>query len=103
MKIDHIAFVVKDIREACDFYSTRLKLNVVFEYKDWALLRGENITLALTLEGDHPYHIAVMCETLNEIKEVGEPKLHRDGSAYYYEDDNSGNAIEWIYYSDKYS
>lgn len=99
-KIDHIAFVVKDIDEACEFYSKKLNLSVEFKYQDWALLKNESITLALTLDGKHPYHIAVQCETLDLIKDKGEPKEHRDGSISYYELDGSGNAIEWIFYPD---
>jgi catechol 2,3-dioxygenase-like lactoylglutathione lyase family enzyme len=100
-KIDHIAFVVKDIEESCKFYSKKLELNVVAEYNDWALLRNENIVLALTLEGKHPYHIAVKCATIDEVKEYGEPVKHRDGTYSVYEKDGSGNAIEWIYYPQK--
>ena len=100
-KIDHIAFVVKNINDACNFYAKKLDLTVVAKYQDWALLRGENIVLALTLEGKHPYHIAIRCETLDELKEYGESKKHRDGTISVYENDGSGNAIEWIYYPDK--
>ena len=102
-KIDHIAFVVKDIEEASLFYSKKLNMNINFKYYDWALLTNENLTLALTLEGSHPYHIAIRCETLDEVEDKGEPKEHRDGSISCYESDNSGNAIEWIYYPDKKS
>ena len=100
-KIDHIAFVVDNIKEACSFYSKKLKLDILFEYKDWALLSSDEITLALTLKGSHPYHIAVRCETLEEVEEKGDPNTHRDGTISYYEKDGSGNAIEWIYYPDK--
>lgn len=100
LKIDHIAFVVKDIDAACDFYSKKLNLSVLAKYSDWALLKNENLSLALTLSGKHPYHIAVRCETLDEIKEFGEPKEHRDGTISVYELDGSGNAIEWIVYPD---
>ena len=100
-KIDHIAFIVENIDEACKFYSEKLKLHVQFKYQDWALLKNDNITLALTLKGKHPYHIAVKCETLDLVEEKGVPDKHRDGSISYYEDDGSGNAIEWIYYPSK--
>ena len=100
-KIDHIAFVVKDIDEACQFYAKKLNLTTVAKYQDWALLKNESIVLALTLKGKHPYHIAIRCETLDELKEYGESKKHRDGTISVYENDGSGNAIEWIYYPDK--
>ena len=102
-KIDHIAFIVKDIKKACEFYSKKLNLEVLFKYDDWALLSSDKITLALTLEGKHPYHIAVRCETLDEVESMGEPSKHRDGTISYYEYDGSGNAIEWIYYPEEKS
>ena len=102
-KIDHIAFVVDDIKKACDFYSKRLDMEILFKYEDWAMLKNDALTLALTMRGNHPYHIAIMCETLDEIEDIGSPNIHRDGSISCYEDDGSGNSIEWIYYPHKES
>ena len=102
-KIDHIAFIVKNIDEGSIFYSKKLGMEINFKYHDWALLSNDSLTLALTLEGCHPYHIAVRCETLDEVEEKGYPKEHRDGSVSCYEKDDNGNAIEWIYYPENKS
>lgn len=100
--IDHIAFVVDDINKACEFYSKKLNLSVEFKYSDWAMLKNDYLTLALTLRGKHPYHIAIKCDTIDLVESKGKTKKHRDGSISYYEYDDSGNAIEWIYYPDNF-
>ena len=97
MKIDHIAIQVDDISVSVDLYVD--KLGCCIEYCDdtWALLKFDNIKLALVIQQEHPNHIAF--ETNMLIHSDKNPvKVHRDGSSSMYIKDLSGNMIELIKY-----
>ena len=97
-KIDHIALVVDHIQDAAEFYSEKLNMDCLYSDSTWALLRNEHLKIALVLEDSHPCHIAIRCESKEQLEKKGNPNQHRDGSLYVYEVGPSGNAIEWIYY-----
>ena len=59
------------------------------------MLEFANIKLALVLPDQHPPHIAV---SYDEIEEYGTPKKHRDGSEYVYIEDIDENVFELIRY-----
>ena len=98
MKIDHVAFIVKNINEAAEFYSKKLNMECAYKDSNWAILKNEYIKLALVLKGDHPNHVAILCSCIEDMPKDKKIKEHRDGSLYCYEVGPSGNAIEWIYY-----
>jgi extradiol dioxygenase family protein len=101
--IDHAAFIVDDIDKAILWYEDRVQATVKYRDKDWAMLDVYGNSLALTLPGKHPNHIALKVNNIedlpNNVFNSGEIKQHRDGSSYIYLVDPYGNAIEWIYYS----
>ncbi len=57
----------------------------------WALLKFENIALALVLPDQHPPHVAVEREN---AEAYGTLTPHRDGTASVYIRDPWGNAVE---------
>ena len=59
----------------------------------WALLKYENISLALVLPNSHPPHIAF---EKDDAHKYGELKLHRDGTSSVYVRDPSNNAVEML-------
>lgn len=96
MKIDHIAVQVDDIYEACEWYYTNFRANVLYFDETWAILEFDNVKLALTLPEKHPNHFAVEVELENYP--LLEFKEHRDGSKFYYFEDPWGNCLELINY-----
>ena len=98
MQFDHLALNVKNIHGSVEWY--RENLNAVVEYQDetWAMLNCGKIKIALTLDSQHPPHIAFRVDSISDFPEGCEIKQHRDGSWYYYDKDSSGNVIEWVKY-----
>ena len=47
MKIDHIAIPVDDIYEACGWYRAAFQAEMLYHDESWALLRFDNVKLAL--------------------------------------------------------
>ena len=98
MKLDHIAIQVEDINLSIEWYQEKFN-NIEIQYSDatWAMILIGTTKLALTVADLHPPHIAFEIQNLSEFP-TGEIKHHRDGSAYIYIKDPSGNIIEYIYY-----
>ena len=94
--IDHVAILVDHIPRAIAWYTQTFKCEVDRQNKTWALLKFDNINLALICSPTHPPHIAVLDKNLKESRD-GIMK-HRDGSVGRYEHDNAGNIIERIKY-----
>ena len=61
----------------------------------WALIEFKNTKLALVIPEQHPRHIAVKRENLEEY---GAPVKHRDGSESVYIDSPDSNTFELIRY-----
>ena len=100
MKIDHIAIVSTDIKRSVGWYSQMLKCEIEYQDETWAMLKCDNLKIALILEGSHPPHIAFKVSSSIQIPCNDEQvKKHRDGSSYYYGSDPDGNIIEWIAYT----
>ena len=101
-EIDHVAFIVPNIKEAVAWYVKNTSAIVKYFYDDWALLDVYGNKLALSLPGVHPNHVALKINNIDEFPEDAirdsEIKLHRDGSSYIYLADPYGNALEWVYY-----
>ena len=90
-KIDHIAIVVTNIKQAVNWYTKNRDCEVIYQNETWAELQFENIKLALVLPQDHPPHIAFEDDSIEGTE-------HRDGSESIYEHDTFGNIIERIKY-----
>lgn len=90
-KILHIAIPVENITEALDWYQENFDVQTDYADDSWALLRFENVGLALVLPGQHPPHFAV---ERSDAGAYGKLTSHRDGTASVYIHDPWDNAIE---------
>ena len=90
--IDHIAIQVSDINQAVKSYTDKFDCEVIYIDTTWAMLKFDNINLALVIPTEHPPHIAFIDHGIKE------GVIHRDGSEAKYEDDGFGNTIEKIKY-----
>lgn len=90
-KILHIAVPVGDITEALEWYRDNFDIQTVYSDDSWALLRFDNIALALVLPDQHPPHFAV---ARPDAERFGPLTPHRDGTASVYIRDPWDNAIE---------
>ena len=96
--IDHIAIVVDNIKESVAYYVVEHQARILYMDKTWGLLQFKNVNLALTLEGEHPPHIAFETDDLEKEYPTYEMLEHRDKSISKYIQDPSGNHIEIIEY-----
>ena len=90
-KLEHVAIAVENIERAVDWYRDRFDVETAYADDSWALLKFDNINLALVLPDQHPSHIAV--ERTN-AETYGPLIPHRDGTASVYIRDPWDNAIE---------
>ncbi len=88
--IDHVAVQVSDVSNALVYYAERFECEVTYQDTTWALIKFENINLALVTKDQHPYHFAVVDKNLSNEN----IKYHRDGIGYIYTKDLDGNFIE---------
>ena len=98
MKIDHVAINVADIKKSVNWYVENMSAKVDYEDDTWAMLSIGDTKLALTIESQHPPHVAVCVEDIKDLGEGAEIKRHRDGSHYLYLEDPDGNVLEMIYW-----
>ncbi len=89
--LHHVAIQVKDIARALHWYSENFNAETVYLDDTWAMLRFENMYLALVLPSQHPPHIAIEHEG---AESHGELVRHRDGTESIYINDSEGNTIE---------
>ena len=90
-RIDHIAITVADIKEAVKWYNNKFSCEITYEDKSWAMLKFENINLALVLERQHPPHIAFEQKKSDPLHPL---TIHRDGTQSRYIEDPWGNKVE---------
>tara|TARA_A100000164_G_C21788933_1_gene714831 strand:- start:715 stop:1017 length:303 start_codon:yes stop_codon:yes gene_type:complete len=90
-KIHHIAIEVKEIEESIKWYSKNTNCKITYQDKTWAMIKYDNISLALVLPGMHPPHIAF---EKHNAEEFGKLKEHRDGTSSVYIRDPANNAVE---------
>ncbi len=94
-KIDHIAIQTTNIQESVKWYKNMFKCKVAFQDENWALIEFKNTKLTLVIPEQHPPHIAVKRE---DLEEYGAPVKHRDGSESVYIDSPDSNTFELIRY-----
>ena len=94
-KIDHIAIQTTNIQKSVKWYKDMFKCKVTFQDETWALIEFKNTKLALVIPEQHPPHIAVKRENLEEY---GATVKHRDGSESVYIDSPDSNTFELIRY-----
>ena len=90
-KIHHIAIPVKAIDKAVDWYVSQFDVRVSYQDESWALLKFENLSLALVLPSEHPGHFAIEHD---RAESFGALTPHRDGTESVYIKDPSGNTVE---------
>lgn len=91
--IDHVAITVADIAASVDWYASNFHCEIEYQDETWALLRFENMALALVIAEQHPPHVAIRRE---DAEKFGPLVTHRDGSRSVYVKDAAGNAVEVI-------
>lgn len=98
MKLDHIAINVANVRKSVKWYQEKFDARVRYVDETWASLMVGDANIALTVQKQHPPHLAFRLERLSDFPEGEEIQYHRDGSAYLYTQDLDGNTIEYIYW-----
>ena len=91
--IHHIAIQIQDIEQSIAWYISHFDCEVSYRDDSWALLKFDNILLALVQANQHPPHFAV---TRDDISSFGTPVPHRDGTSSVYIRDPSGNNVEML-------
>ena len=89
--LHHVAIQVENIERALKWYSENFNAEIVYLDDTWAMLRFENIYLALVIPGQHPPHIAIEHEG---AEAYGTLIKHRDGTESIYINDSEGNTLE---------
>ena len=90
-QLHHIAIPVTDITAAVEWYQTRFDVATAYQDDSWALLKFDNIALALVLPDQHPAHFAI---ERKDAESYGRLTPHRDGTASVYVEDPWRNVIE---------
>tara|TARA_E500000178_G_C16855239_1_gene677045 strand:+ start:67 stop:360 length:294 start_codon:yes stop_codon:yes gene_type:complete len=90
-KMHHIAIEVNTIDEAIKWYKDNTNCEVAYQDETWAMIKYDNISLALVLPGKHPPHIAF---EKSDAEKYGKLKLHRDGTSSVYIRDPANNSVE---------
>jgi len=89
--LHHVAIQVNDIARALKWYAENFNAEIVYLDDTWAMLRFDNISLALVMPGQHPAHIAIEHEG---AESYGTLTTHRDGTESIYINDSEGNTLE---------
>ncbi len=92
-KIDHLAVIVNNINQSVKYYTEKFNCEVKYQDSTWAMLKFNNISLALVTEDEHPNHFAIVDHSIVNSNKI---KYHRDGIGYIYEKDPNGNFIELL-------
>lgn len=90
-RLHHIAIPVTDIAAAVEWYQPRFDVEIAYQDASWALLKFDNIALALVLPDQHPAHFAI---ERKDAESYGTLTPHRDGTASVYVEDPWRNIIE---------
>jgi len=91
--IHHTAIQVKDIAKAVTWNLERFACEIEYQDESWAMLKFANISLALVLPEQHPYHFAIITDDLSPY---GDAIPHRDGTDSVYIQNSDENNIEML-------
>jgi len=92
-RLHHVAISVQNIAESVDWYRSTFACEVSYQDATWALLKFDNVSLALVLPEQHPPHLGFATPKAHEFAPL---KRHRDGTESVYISDPSGNAVELL-------
>mgnify|MGYP001169038182 FL=1 len=93
--VDHIAIQVSNIEKSLMWYIAKFNCKVIYSDDTWALIKFNNINIALVNKKQHPPHFAILNENIT-LKNGA--TVHRDGSISKYINDIDSNFIELIKY-----
>ena len=96
MHLDHVAINVENIERSIKWYESNFECTILYQDDSWAFLEMCGTRLALTINKEHPPHIAFCVESLEDLP--GKPIEHRDGSISCYVKDPDDNYVEYIYW-----
>tara|TARA_B100000676_G_C17783351_1_gene683101 strand:+ start:444 stop:749 length:306 start_codon:yes stop_codon:yes gene_type:complete len=92
--IDHIAIETNNVQNSVKWYKNNFKCELKYQDETWAMLKFDNISIALVTPGEHPPHFAIVVDkTISSDKGF---KVHRDGIGFKYVQDPDRNYIEFI-------
>ena len=66
--VDHLAIESKNISDSVKWYTTNFKCVIKHQDETWALLKFDNIQIALVTPGEHPPHFAVVDKEVSTVK-----------------------------------
>jgi catechol 2,3-dioxygenase-like lactoylglutathione lyase family enzyme len=112
VRIVHSAVKVSSVAQSSQFFQDVLGVKPAWTQADWGMIKSEGSTLAL-IEANteaHPPHIGFVVDRKEDVdvffdhfkkmgvKDLSDPKDHRDQSRSFYFKDNDGNQFEllWI-------
>jgi catechol-2,3-dioxygenase len=107
-KFDHVAFVVKNVAEAVNFYtSTFQDVEVLYLDESWAFITVGGTKIAFVIAEQHPPHLAMRIDERVSFEAAAmqhgkKISVHRDLSESFYFSDPSGNMIEVMFYPEGY-
>ena len=90
-RIEHVAISVRDVAQAVAWYTANFRCAVTYQDATWAMLKFDNLELALVIPEQHPPHIAF---TSPDAARFGVLRTHRDGTRSTYVNDPDGNSVE---------
>lgn len=92
-RIHHVAIQVEDLEKTLAWYKNEFEVEVTYQDDSWAMIKFENVSLALVLPNQHPGHFAIESAKAGSY---GELTYHRDGTSSVYIKDPSGNSVEML-------
>ena len=68
--IDHIAIETKCVKDSVKWYMEHFNCDLKYQDQTWAMLKFDNISVALVTPGEHPPHFAVVNKAISEEKNL---------------------------------
>jgi len=98
MKLDHVAFVSKDIKRSVEWYEKTFGAERLYLDETWGLIKVFDTKIAFVVSSQHPPHICfeVGEEYIEKNLKGKKFKKHRDGTESCYTTDCDGNFIEFL-------
>lgn len=115
IKVTHAAVHVSSVKKSQEFFEKTLGLRTAWSgQEDWGMMKANGSTLALIEKNQmvHPPHIGLVVSHREDVdnaytrmkeagvKDLEEPKDHRDKSRSFYFKDPDGNQFELLWLPD---